>query len=275
MRLYRPAILGALLFLAPTVPATAAPGTTAAVELAPHRAIYTLDLAAVRDSQNITDIDGRMTFTWKDVCDGWTLRYRTELSLAFADRPGQRLGWSYSAWEGDSGERFRFFLRRFSDGSETLHRKGAARIAPGEAGTATLNEAPPRDLALPAGTLFPTAHTRAVIAAAEAGRRFHYAEVFDGTGDSGGLFAASAAIAGARPADSAPPLDSPLLAGERSWRVDMAFFPPDPGAATPQSEQSLRLYANGVAGDMRLDYSDFVIDASLSKLEPLPRPDCG
>lgn len=270
MRLARPAILGAALLVAP-----AAAGAAPAVELAPHRAVYTLDLAKVRESRHITDVDGEMTFTWQDVCDGWTLRYRTELSLAFADRPGQRLGWSYSAWEGDSGDRFRFFLRRFNDGGETLRRRGEARITPDAAGTATLQGTEPKEVSLPAGTLFPTRHTRAIIAAARAGEPFHYAEVFDGTGDSGGLFAASAAITGARPPETSPPLDSPLLTGQRSWRVDLAFYPPAPGDATPQSEQSLRLYANGVAGDMRLDYRDFVLDAVLSEVEALPRPECG
>jgi len=36
----------------------------------------------------------------------------------------------------------------------------------------------------------------------------------------------------------------------------------------------MRLLENGVTQDMKLDYSDYVIDATLSDIKKLPKPGC-
>ena len=268
------ALAGGVATVLLALPAVASSGQTA---FTPHRAVYDMDLAAARGARTVTDVDGRMTFTWKDVCDGWAIGYQTQMDLSFSGRPGQRLAWSYSAWEATSGARFRFFLRRFQEGRETLRRRGEARVTPEGGGVAKLSEPEAREIDLSPGTLFPVGHTRAVLDAARAGDTFHYAEVFDGTGDADGHFAASVAISPAAAEAGTARLESPLLTGVAAWHMDMAFFEPDARGAggAPESEQSLRLHANGVAGDMRLDYGDFVVSATLTELEALDRPDCG
>lgn len=244
----------------------------AAAELMPHRAIYDLSLAAARSTRTVTDVDGRMSFVWKDVCDGWSIDYRTRMQMFFGREGGQEVSWKYSSWESNDGTRFRYFLRRFRDGRETERLRGEAELAPEGGGTATVIEPEPREVDLPPDTLFPKAHTEKLLAAARAGERFLYAHIFDGTGESG-LYAVNSAILGR--ADAKPPeLDSPLLKDVPSWRVTLAFFPPGESDGTPESEQSMRVYANGVAGSMRIDYGDFVLRAELTDLERLESPRC-
>ncbi len=244
----------------------------AAAELMPHRAIYDLSLAAARNTQTVTDVDGRMSFVWKDVCDGWSIDYRTRMQMFFGREGGQEVSWKYSSWESNDGTRFRYFLRRFRDGRETERLRGEAKLAPGGGGTARIVEPEAREVDLPRDTLFPKTHTQELLAAARAGERFLYAHIFDGTGDSG-LYAVNSAILGS--ADGKPPeLESPLLAEVPSWRVTLAFFPPGESDGTPESEQSMRVYANGVAGSMRIDYGDFVLRAKLTELERLESPQC-
>ena len=81
---------------------------------------------------------------------------------------------------------------------------------------------------MPAGTLFPTAHTEAIIAAAEAGKRFIALPIFDGTGDRGAQDS-SIAIANWGPSPNPP---YPALANMQAGRVRIAFFDRDPKPAT-------------------------------------------
>jgi hypothetical protein len=70
------------------------------------------------------------------------------------------------------------------------------------------------------------------------------------------------------------PADPPILAGRRSWPVRLAYF--TSGAVEPRAdfEMSVRLFDNGVAGDMIYDYDDFGIDVALESVELLPQPRC-
>lgn len=247
--------------------------TAGGAELLAHRAVYEVELAAVRAAGNISRVDGVMEFRWNDVCDGWAIDYRARLDIVFTERGGNSLSWKYSAWESDDGRRFRFFLRRFRDGEETAQQRGSARLDDG-GGTARLVEPDERTLALPEDTLFPKAHTEAVLTAARAGERFLYRHVFDGTGDEGGLFAVNTVLLGN--SDEPPPeAAADTLADRRAWDVQMAFFPPQALDGTPESEQRLQLYENGVAGRMEIDYGDFAVRADLSDFEVLEKPDCG
>ena len=54
----------------------------------------------------------------------------------------------------------------------------------------------------------------------------------------------------------------------------LAFFPADTKADEPDYELGMRLFDNGVSGDMSLDYSDYVIKAKLDEIEPLSKPAC-
>jgi hypothetical protein len=58
------------------------------------------------------------------------------------------------------------------------------------------------------------------------------------------------------------------------WNVSLAFYAPKGETAEPEHEQSLRLYANGVVDRLVLDYGEFSILGTLSKIETLPKPSC-
>ena len=145
-------------------------GAPAAQAMVPHKAVYDLSLAKARSSQAASSIAGRIVFTWRDVCDGWSVDYKAQMRVSFGERGTQQIAWQYSAWEGDDGERFRFFTRRFVGGDdEPERRRGSATMTPGQGGTATLEQPEERTVELPADTMFPKAHSDAILAR-EAGR---------------------------------------------------------------------------------------------------------
>jgi hypothetical protein len=254
-----------------------APGAavSAAQAMVPHKAVYDLSLAKARSSQAANAISGSIAFTWRDVCDGWSVDYKAEMRVSFGERGTQQIAWQYTAWEGDDGERFRFFTRRYAGGGdEPERRRGSARMTPGEGGTARLEQPEARTVKLPADTIFPQAHSEAILDRARAGETFFWRHVFDGTGDGDGLFGVNAVVIREIAANQALPIDHPLLRDQRSWRVQLAYFPSGRQESTPESEQVTRLFANGVAGSIEIDYGDFVVDAELAELQALEAEAC-
>jgi EipB-like len=241
--------------------------------LAPHKAVYALALGDLRSSSAVVQAAGRFEFEWTDVCDGWTVNQRFRISLVYEDGLTVSYGWSLSSWESKDGTRYRFFIRRFDAGGQSESVRGEAELGADGSGQAVFLEPERHEVALPAGTMFPTRHTLHVLAQAVAGESTVWSQVFDGSGDEG-LFGVSAALSRRLPEGTKARIASPLLDSEPSWRMNLAFYGPDSAEPEPQQEQTLRLFANGVVDEMRLDYGEFVLDADLTQLSPLPRPSC-
>lgn len=247
----------------------------ASMRPAPHRAFYDLNLIAARGSQPVTSVQGGMDFEWRQLCDGWTVRHRARMQLAYAERGGVSIGWSFNAWESDDGTRYRFFIQRFREGERTEEVRGRAELeSVGGPGVARYTMPEEREVELPAGTLFPMQHTEAVIEAARAGDMPLWRMVFDGSGEDSGLYGVNAVLAESLGPDAAPGFESALIRNVPSWRVSLAFFPAEGDSATPVHEQSLRLFENGVGSELILDYGEFTLRAKLKELEALEAPDC-
>ena len=120
---------------------------------------------------------------------------------------------------------------------------------------------------LPAGTMFPTMHTLAIINAAREGKKFLSIPLFDGT-DKHGVEDSSIAIV-----DWKPPFETKYtqLTPLPSTRVRLAFFDRAAAEVTPSYEVAMRYWENGIADNMAMDFGDFVMLARLTDLAPLPR----
>jgi hypothetical protein len=233
-----------------------------------HRAVYDLSLVKSADSGQITQAGGKLEFEWADACANWTISQRALVNLVSAEGQVIEFGWSLNALEAKDGSQYRFFIRRLNPGQPVDEVRGKARIAKDGTGVADFELPEESRLDLPKGTLFPTAHSLMLLDFAERGEPHLGRVVFDGSGDEG-IFFVNAAVTEQVPADIELPFDSPLLQGQASWRIDLAYFALDEKIAEPQHEQAMRLYANGVVDDLILDYGDFALRASLQSLEPL------
>jgi len=271
MRRFTAALFGAL--LGSCVAAGLASAAAVGEGLLPHKAVYSLRLGEQRSSSAVLEAAGRFEFEWQDVCDGWTVGQKFRIVLVYEDGASVTFGWSLSSWESKDGRHYRFFIRRFDDHGQTEAVRGEARLEEDGSGTALFLDPEEREVPLPAGTLFPTGHTLHVLAkVAEEGAPI-WTLVFDGSGEKG-LFGVSAALSRRFAPDAPRQLESALLDGIASWRVNLAFYGTDAADLEPEQEQVLRLFANGVVDEMSLDYRDFVIDADLTELTALPPPDC-
>ncbi len=266
--------LAGLIALASILVASGVPPAQATPRIAPHIAVYKLSLGKTKGGQAVTHASGRIEFKWSESCDGWAVSQRTLMVLSNAQGRDLQSSWTLDAWESKDGLSYRFAVRRAQGGEEPVETRGKARLDGLELGGRVDYSAPEaRTATLPKGTVFPTKHSLDVLEAAAGRELLLWRTVFDGTGDEG-LFGVNAAVAQSIPPDTAPSFDSPLIAGVQSWRMRLAYFNVDQEAAEPDHEQALRIYANGVVDELEFDYSDFALEASLERLEPLPSPDC-
>jgi hypothetical protein len=265
----------AALALALCALAAAAGGApAAAVTIAPHRAVYALELGQARSNSNVTQAEGRLEYEWDDVCDGWTVRQRTLLTMVHRSGQAIQSNWAINSWESKDGLKYRFFVRRFQPGGTVDSIRGHAELdGPGLGGRAVFYDPEERVIELPEGTLFPTNYSLEMMALAEADELPSWRVMFDGFGEDE-LLGVSAARVAALAAGEAASVDSAMLADQPSWRVRLAFFPLDRRTPEPDREQGFRVFANGVVDELEIDYGEFSIDAALEDLTSLPEASC-
>ena len=253
----------------------AAPGVRAA-DIQPHRALYSLTLASAKSGSGVIGATGAMYYEWGETCDGWTVEQRFRLRLAYAEADNSDLSSTLVTWESKDGLRYRFNEKRLKDGDPDEDIHGEAHLdGPGKGGTAEFARPESATITLAPGVIFPTAHTLLLIDRANSSDQFISRQVFDGSTVDNASQITAVIGPGLKPSDdpAAKPLNSPVLQ-RPSWRIRLAFFPPDSGTELPDYELGMRLYDNGVSADMSLDYGDYIIHATLDEIEALPKPAC-
>lgn len=254
----------AVLFCVPAVSALAQ-------ALAPHNALYSLKLLSARGGSSIERVGGEMAVRWERDCNGWTMNHRTVFDIGYATGEQVRVTIDASSWEAADGRSYNFYLRTLYGDREGGRTEGHAELRSG--GNRAVYSAPEvKTMKLPADVMFPTRHTQQVLAKAAEAPTIFAAEMFDGFGDDGAQLVN--AVIG-RPLNPGPPERAKFdaLAGLKSWPIQLAFFSPA-DQAVPESEIGMRLYENGVAEGLDMDFGDFRVKADLARLEMIEAPVC-
>ncbi len=250
---------------------------SAADTLVAHHATYALSLAPGNANSSITGADGIMVYDLKDTCDGWATDLKMKVIIAFDNGDARTFETSQVTWEAKSGKSFRFMTKTGTGGGDdqTSQTRGEARINSSGEGSVVADLPVQAEAKLPAGTLFPVAQTDLVLKQAAAGETFVSAEVFDGTIPTQAV--QETALIGAGEKDwNAMGKKFPELAGLTSYPVGLAYFIGDSTDATPDNEQSMRLYDNGIVGLFDFDFGQggIKIRALLDQLKLQPAPGC-
>lgn len=266
-------------FLWPTVAVTGAicsflaESAAAGVAMAPHRAVYEMNLLRSEPASGIQGLSGRLAFELRGAaCEGYTttIRFVSEMqgreNLATTDIQS-------TAFESGDASAYRFVTRTHYD--RVLGRSSAGVAERRDRSVdVTIDEPEPGSLRLGRDVMFPLQHIRSVIEAAQAGRRVTTAQVYDG-GDDGRKLFDTTAVVGMADGGELPEAGRNALADIVSWPVTIAYFEGgEDGDGTPSYEFSYRLFENGVSGDIVLDYGDFAIEGRLASLEMLEPPTC-
>ena len=239
------------------------------VPLAAHRALYQLTLDQARGSE-VAGASGTMAYEVLDACDGWATNQRLQMTVTNRDGQDIQMVSDYTTWESKDGLSLRFRMRQTTETAVTSEVAGEARLErPGGPGEVHYTAPKVTTERLPVGTLFPMAHTEAILTAAREGKKLIGIPLFDGTSEKGAQDSSIAITSWRKPT----PGKWPDLARLSSGQVHVAFFDRDAASQQPDYEVGMRYWDNGVADDLSMDFGDFVMHGTLSRLTILP-PGC-
>lgn len=269
-------------------------------QITPHRALYSVKLASIRNGSGISDISGRIYYSWADDCSAWNVEQKMQLRFYYSEGDVSTTSTSLISREAKDGSSYVFHMKRTGDDekdkdSNTVTRGTATLKADSNGvgmGEAESTGSMEKNFKLSAATTFPAHHTMQLLAHAQNGKKFFSVNVFDGA-DENGLNEISSFIGSPVDQESlmkktkvesadlknnknvsrAGLVDNPLLRG-RAWPVRMAFFAPDSATGSPDYEMDITLLDNGVIRNMTVNYDDFSMVADLVSLEPLTGGKC-
>ncbi|MBM3554884.1 MAG: DUF1849 family protein [Alphaproteobacteria bacterium] len=240
------------------------------VTLASHKAVYELRMASTRPGSGIGGYEGRMALEWVDTCLGYVTRQRLVSRLFNSEGGEVSTDLTINMWESPEGKEFRFKSKTLTDGDPSEEVDGKAETGGGAPAFARFTKPEGQEVDLPEGVIFPTEHSKLLIKAARGGEDTVPAVVFDGSGPDK-VFQIVAFVSRPLAPDRA---ERPELRGHASWRFRMAYFPVRSADRSPEYEIGYRMYDNGIATDLEIDYGDFSVKGTLSSLEVLPKSDC-
>ena len=252
------------------------------VQIAPHRAVYDLELGSSEPRAGLSGATGRMVLEITGSrCEGWTVSFRIVNDFTLAAGDTRLVDSRSSSWEAADGTTMRYTQRQYADSrleSETLI--SITREAVDQPGQGTITKPEESSFTLPAGALFPVAHQVKLLAAARKGETRDATNVYDGSDGAKSYQAISFIGERQGPAPVAAEVEGSgagELAGLPSWPVTISYYPlgeTPQGEETPSHQVAFIMYSNGVAGDVTLDYGDFALSGKLRNIELLDAPNC-
>ncbi len=245
---------------------------TAAAELVPHRAIYSLSLGETDEPGQFLGVDGAVRTTLEKTCDAWITVEQVNMHVITLTGGRFKQNLTYTGWESLDGKRYRFAARTITNGEDKKFR-GAARVDANNAGEAVYTKPQKITMKLPPGTQFYWGLTAWLIKQAEGGASRAEAVVFDGTDEEGPQRAIAFIIPLAKKKATAKNKLGPLL-DRPGWSMRIAFYPIDGLSAVPDYEVQAVVLDNGVTPRLELVFTSFTAIQTLEKIEALDLPKC-
>lgn len=262
-------------------------GAAEAANAPSFEAVYDLRLTHASSTTGPRAAVGTYDIKVAETCDGWDTKSHILLQLAFRDDTESSNERFFSSWESKPGEskagaHYRFAVRTVKNGKTVEAYKGTAAL--GKKGGSARYEIPPPqgetkprvvELPLPRDTLFPAAHSQALLRRAEGGDALFKSVVLNGASSNGPRLMSTAI--GPRVENAAQPLPAEIdraLLGTPSWRMSSAFFNLNEQRDTPNTEMFLQIYGSGVTQAFEQTFNDFAVSATLKRLRRIDTPTC-
>jgi len=246
-----------------------------------HRAVYYLQLGETRGSSSGETMRGRIVYDFSgNACDGYALKFRQVTQIGVSGGGQNTSDLRSATFEDDSGKSFRFTSQNYVNQKLDTSIDGQADRADSGAVGVALKQPKATNFQLPQGVTFPTLQMKEIVQAAEAGQSVFESKIYDGS-DGGEKVFSTLAVIGKKVAADKPregaAADHKELDGIDRWPVTISYFDGTKqtgGEQTPVYSMSFDLYANGISGNIRLDYGDFTLTGKMSSLEFLPQGKC-
>ena len=254
--------------------ASLAGGSAAAQDLAPHRAVYSV--ITLERGKPTGEPPGTYAYELKLTCEGYVSYQRLRLEVAGPRGPLANEQQS-QMMESRDGRKLRFEHITTSGGQQSSAVKGEALLGDDGRGEARFTEPEGQTVALPAGTLFPLAIARETIRQAKTGASGFDALFF--FGEKVKPPQSVNVVIGKVPkrlGDVKIPEGGEQLADGRQRIYYRAGFFDDQskGQGEPAFEMSSITLDNGIELYGTHEEGETGIEYRISRLEPLPKPEC-
>jgi hypothetical protein len=270
----RPAVAILALTLAGSAAAWAAEGD--AMPFLSHRAVYELTLAKTVGEKAPVSVTGRIVYEFTgSACEGYVTNFRQVTELQPTEGGSRVTDMRSSTFEDGAAKSFRFKIQTTVDDAVQEDLDGTATRAADDSVAVALAHPEAGKVDLPPGVVFPTQHLQRIIAAAKAGEHTLTVKAYDGSDTGRKVFDTFTVIGKAASEPSPETVDhAEAFKDVRRWPVAMSYFEAGKTDGPPNYTLSFDLYENGVSGDLKLDYGDFVLTGKMSKFDVLPETAC-
>ncbi|MDX2141934.1 MAG: DUF1849 family protein [Rhodospirillaceae bacterium] len=254
-----------------------APGPGQDPVLMSHAAVYDVALIKASQTEGVRGASGRLTYTFLDRCDGYTIESELDASIAYSSGVTNHIVQRYAGWESTDGTRSTFSMRVYDNDELEDSYTGSVELDADGAGRAVYRGADVVTYDLPRGTVLSTSQIRGLIRAGRANAPLVAEPVMDGAFDQG-PYRVTGYIAPLRQAaeesleaqvSTGPTSNDGLLKGGY-WPVSLAYFPLAGKAETPDYELSMHLQSNGIVRYMTQDFITYTLSFDLASVRALP-----
>lgn len=245
-------------------------------QLVPFNAAYHLTLRRGIQTSSIDAYEGVLLLTLENTCDGYITNQRLTAQLTNTDNKTILSDFVSSSWESRDWLTFNFNkVNKINNKMVEEVDNEAERPSPESAGKIIRRKPKPQTLDLPAGIQFPTQYSVAMLDAAQRGKTVYSAEMNDGSNDAL-VYLVTTFIGHKAIADSSEEETSefPQLKGLAYWPVEMSYHDMKNQDLLPDFQIEMRLYENGLGTRLVMDYGEFALNGTLSRLEILDQPKC-
>src|SRR5262245_48264896 len=159
----------------------------AAMTIRAHRAVYDLRLERSSEGSNVSGADGRMVMELTgSACEGWSTSFRRVMEMSPADGETQLFDNQVASWESGDGLSLQLNDKQFINNRLESETKLKAEMETdrSKGGKGVIDEPKAERFDLPSGALFPMAHQKHIMEAAERGESRDVSILFDGASGS-------------------------------------------------------------------------------------------
>jgi len=248
--------------------------------VAPHRAVYDLQLLRTTQSANVGNVSGRMAYEVSgSECDGGTVSFRLVNRFDYKEGTPRLFDTQSSSWETGDGKEMNYSEKEFVDSKqETEKRVSVVRAEKDSVGEVSITLPQAKKTSIPAETVFPMRHQLRLMEAAAKGETRDVSLVYDGSDEEKTVRAISTigkkvnAGEGKKDKDNA---QAAPLQSLPSWPVTIGYYSTEEeNSETPLYQINFDMYENGVSNSLVMDYGSFALSGKLAHLEFLKAETC-
>ncbi|HUQ37798.1 MAG TPA: cell envelope integrity EipB family protein [Aestuariivirga sp.] len=248
--------------------------------VAPHRAVYDLQLLRATQGANVGSVSGRMAYEVSgSECDGWTVSFRLVNRFDYKEGTPRLFDTQSSSWETGDGKKMTYSEKEFVDSKqEGEKRLSVVRAGKDSVGEVSITLPKEKKTSISAETVFPMRHQLRLMEAAAKGETRDVSLVYDGSDEEKTVRAISTigrkVNAGEGKKDKDNPQAAPLQSLP-SWPVTIGYYSTEEdNAETPLYQINFDMYENGVSNSLVMDYGSFALSGKLAHLEFLKAETC-